>query len=78
MGIGATTGYDFTATALEESEVVVLPFALMQNMARENQSMQRLDGRRGAPRQLSRQLLSALRSARLVALRFRYSARAGC
>jgi CRP/FNR family transcriptional regulator len=40
-GIGATTGYDCTATALEDSEVVVLPFALMQNMARENPAMQR-------------------------------------
>lgn len=40
-GVGATTGYDCTATALEDSEVVVLPFALMEDMARENRAMQR-------------------------------------
>jgi len=39
-GIGGP-GYDCTVTALEESEVVVLPFALMQDMAREDQLMQR-------------------------------------
>jgi len=35
------SGYDCTASALEDSEIVVLPFALMQDMARENQAMQR-------------------------------------
>lgn len=40
-GIGSATGYDCTASALEDSEVAVLPFALMQNMARENRAMQR-------------------------------------
>lgn len=39
-GIGAA-GYDCTATALEDSELVVLPFALMQEMAQENPAMQR-------------------------------------
>jgi CRP/FNR family transcriptional regulator len=39
-GIGAAR-YDCTASALEDSEIVVLPFALMQEMARENSAMQR-------------------------------------
>jgi CRP/FNR family transcriptional regulator len=39
-GVGAA-GYDCTVTALEDSEVIVLPFALMQDMARENSAMQR-------------------------------------
>ena len=39
-GIGAS-GYDCTASALEDGEIVVLPFALMQDMALENQAMQR-------------------------------------
>jgi CRP/FNR family transcriptional regulator len=39
-GIGAA-GYGCTASALEESEIVVLPFALMQAMARDNRIMQR-------------------------------------
>jgi CRP/FNR family transcriptional regulator len=39
-GVGATS-YDCTASALEDSEIVVLPFALMQHMARDNLPMQR-------------------------------------
>jgi CRP/FNR family transcriptional regulator len=38
-GIGGT-GYHCTASALEDSEVIVLPFALMQDMARQNKTMQ--------------------------------------
>jgi CRP/FNR family transcriptional regulator len=38
-GIGAA-GYDCTVSALEDSEVVVLPFALMQDMARGNRAME--------------------------------------
>jgi CRP/FNR family transcriptional regulator, anaerobic regulatory protein len=38
-GIGGT-GYNCTASALEDSEVVVLPFALMQEMALRNKTMQ--------------------------------------
>jgi CRP/FNR family transcriptional regulator len=39
-GVGSAS-YDCTATALEDSELVVLPFALMQYMARDNLLMQR-------------------------------------
>lgn len=39
-GVGAES-YNCTATALEDSEIVVLPFALMQDLARDNQVMQR-------------------------------------
>jgi len=39
-GIGAGR-YDGTATALEDSEIAVLPFALMERMAQENPAMQR-------------------------------------
>lgn len=39
-GIGAGR-YDGTATALEDSEIAVLPFALMEDMARKNPAMQR-------------------------------------
>ncbi len=38
---GIEAAYDSTATALEDSEVVVLPFALMQDMARQNEDMDR-------------------------------------
>lgn len=37
----AASRYDNTASALEDSEIVVLPFALLEEMARENQAMQR-------------------------------------
>ncbi|MGA8050026.1 MAG: cyclic nucleotide-binding domain-containing protein [Burkholderiales bacterium] len=39
-GIAASC-YDNTASALEDSEIVVLPFALMENMAREDRARQR-------------------------------------
>jgi CRP/FNR family transcriptional regulator len=39
-GIAAAC-YDVTASALEDSEIVVLPFALMVDMARENRARQR-------------------------------------
>jgi CRP/FNR family transcriptional regulator len=39
-GVGSAT-YNCTAIALEDSEIVVLPFALMQDLAQENQAMQR-------------------------------------
>lgn len=38
-GVGGTS-YDCTAGALEDSEVIVLPFALMEDMAQENKAMQ--------------------------------------
>jgi len=38
-GIGMA-GYDCSASALEDSEIIVLPFALMQEMARDNRLMQ--------------------------------------
>jgi CRP/FNR family transcriptional regulator len=37
----AAAHYDNTASSLEDSEIVVLPFALMENMAREDRAMQR-------------------------------------
>jgi len=37
----AASRYDNTASALEDSEIVVLPFALMEDMAQKNQAMQR-------------------------------------
>ena len=37
----AAARYDNTASSLEDSEIVVLPFALMENMAQENQAKQR-------------------------------------
>lgn len=39
-GVGSMR-YASTATALEDSEIVVLPFALMEEMARDNRAMQR-------------------------------------
>lgn len=39
-GLGSTA-YNCTATALEDSEVVVLPFPLLEDLARENHAMQR-------------------------------------
>jgi CRP/FNR family transcriptional regulator len=39
-GVGAMR-YASTASALEDSEIVVLPFALMEEMAREDPAMQR-------------------------------------
>jgi CRP/FNR family transcriptional regulator len=38
-GIGVA-GYKCTASALEDSEIIVLPFALMEEMARDNRLMQ--------------------------------------
>ncbi|TAN55205.1 MAG: cyclic nucleotide-binding domain-containing protein [Betaproteobacteria bacterium] len=37
----AAARYECTASALEDSEIVVLPFALMEELGRENQAMQR-------------------------------------
>jgi CRP/FNR family transcriptional regulator, anaerobic regulatory protein len=37
----ASAAYNCTATALEDSEVIVLPFPLLQDLARDNQGIQR-------------------------------------